>query len=732
MKKSILLTIFSFLAISYATAQTVILDFEEAATTTTFQYFGSSLEGTLNNVIANPDASGINTSATVGDFVKPTDAQTWAGAFANPAIAVPVILTTDNQICVKVWMPAAGNLALKLEGGDQSDWIRTIDVNEAETWVEICYNTDEPSIEDPFMPASGGTYNAMVLFFDFGMTVPEERTYYFDDIVTQGGSSEPVDVTFSVDMNDYFGIPVTTVYVSGTFNGWSGNANPLSDDDGDGVWTGTVTGVDVGLHEYKFTADDWLVQENFNGTETCTVTDPSGQFHNRRLLATSDATLETVCFNSCYACGQGVNITINLGQGGLDVSEEGLYIAGGGNFGNPGDFPLTDNGDGTWSITMERQVGFESFYTFTNGACPDFSCKENIAGQDCADPDNFNDRKMGPITEDTVINTCFGECTTTTNCSGAQGGNITFQVDMNGYGGAFTTVYVSGTFNGWSGDANPLTDDDGDGIWETTLPLSAGNIEYKFQVDAWAVAEEFAEGAPCTITGGGFTNRALTVDGDETVCFFWNTCDACGVEGSNITFQVDMNEYMDAFETVYLSGTFNNWGGDNNPLTDDDGDGIWETTVPMSSGNQEFKFQLDAWAVSEEFEDGDPCTITDPSGQFVNRLVVVDGAATICFLWETCTECGANSVFDIEVDHTIFSVQPNLVSNETLLIFGDHFTDRKEINVINAIGQVVSTIRLQAGVDQYLMDVKDLHNGIYFINVRTEGKIQTQKIIVSH
>ena len=42
--------------------------------------------------------------------------------------------------------------------------------------------------------------------------------------------------------------------------------------------------------------------------------------------------------------------------------------------------------------------------------------------------------------------------------------NVTFSVDMN-YGVDISAgnPTINGTFNGWCGDCNPLTDDDGDG-----------------------------------------------------------------------------------------------------------------------------------------------------------------------------------------------------------------------------------------------------------------------------
>ena len=48
------------------------------------------------------------------------------------------------------------------------------------------------------------------------------------------------EVTFNVNMNCSEEQP-NTVYVSGGFNNWCGNCIPLSDDDNDGIWSGTHT-----------------------------------------------------------------------------------------------------------------------------------------------------------------------------------------------------------------------------------------------------------------------------------------------------------------------------------------------------------------------------------------------------------------------------------------------------------------------------------------------------------
>lgn len=549
-----------------AVACSTILDFEAAGTSTTFQYFGSSLDGTLTAVVANPNPGGINASAMVLEFVKPADAQTWAGAFSNPNPSIPVDVTADGaQVCVKVHLDHIGNLALKLENSSTggANWVQTQPNTLANGWEELCFDLSLPSLEAPFTAAQGHVYSTITIFVDFGTDgAGSAATSYLDDfVVCAGGGASPVDVSFAVDMNTYGG-SFSQVYISGTFNDWSADANPLDDSDGDGVWTATLQ-ILPGVIEYKFQVDGWADQEQFTGTETCTITDESGQFTNRQLVVpASGADAGTVCWNSCYECGQSITITVNLGTNHIDVSDSGIYIAGGGNFGNPGDFPLSDpDGDGVYTIVMERPLGFESFYTFTNGNCPDYSCKENIAGQDCANPGNFNDRHMGPFNEDAVINTCFGICSDDTNCEAAETSLVTFRVDMTEYTGGFVFVYLSGTFNNWSADANPLSDDNLDNIWTTTIELPHGTYEYKFQVDGWTAQEEFAGGEECTLTTGGFTNRIITVEGETalpTVC--WASCENCltnGLGGAQVVsnlFRLSPNPAGESIQLQLASG----------------------------------------------------------------------------------------------------------------------------------------------------------------------------------
>lgn len=397
-----------------------VLDFETPEFTTNFQYFGSGLDGTLNQNIPNPNSSGINTSSTVAEHVRPGDALTYAGAFSNPAPTTAIDLVNNSKIKVKVHMDHIGTFSVKLEGSPDggSNWITTVANTQVNQWEELEFDANLPSIEAPFTTAAGFTYATLVFFFDFGTAgTGTDVTSYFDDICLEGSSGPQVrTVNFQVDMNSYTS-NFDQVYLSGTFNNWSGDGNPLSDDNADGIWEGSLT-VPVGAYEYKVTLDNWAAQEAFIGTEECTINDPSGQFVNRRLLVTTDQDLPKFCFNSCYACGDEVKINFRLGMGSVTPNPEGVWLAGGGNFDVPGGkYKMNDDDlDGIYELLVPRQKGFQSYFTFTNGPCADYSCKEDLTGLSCANPDNFNDRLLPAVQSDTTYATCFGLCTDNAEC----------------------------------------------------------------------------------------------------------------------------------------------------------------------------------------------------------------------------------------------------------------------------------------------------------------------------
>ena len=112
------------------------------------------------------------------------------------------------------------------------------------------------------------------------------------------------------------------------------------------------------------------------------------------------------------------NVTFNVSTDLItgNVSADGIYV-GGGFVGGHDALPLDDSdGDGIWSGTVNLPESGGHF-TILNGNCSDWSCKEDISGQPCADAANYNDRNnlVGGFTQDTTLNLQFGSCTNPTN-----------------------------------------------------------------------------------------------------------------------------------------------------------------------------------------------------------------------------------------------------------------------------------------------------------------------------
>jgi hypothetical protein len=591
---TICIAVLSFLKTN-AQQTTVVVDFETAAKTAAFQYFSSSLEPTTTQIVDNPFKTGINTSTKVSDFKKVVGGQTWAGAFSQ-SLPIEINVINGGTICVKVlFKQAGGNVTLKLENSSSGGplWLRTINNTGAvDTWQEFCFDVSLPSLEAPSKPAFGHSYAKAVLFMDFGETTLVDRNYFFDDLVVKSAAATSKNVTFQVDMKGA-NQPVTNVFVNGSFNNWV--PKRLTKNATDSIWKGSFT-MPTGNYSYQFTLDSPATRkEVFNAYTTCVKNDTVRREFYRTLTVAKDSTYPAVCYNSCYNCGEGVKITVNLGTSHIAVNPTGIYIAGGGNFGNPGDYPLTGTG-AVKSITVERAKGFESFFTFTNGNCPDYGCKEAIAGLSCANPANYNDRKMGPITKDTTINTCFALCTTTTTCGVVDSVNVTFRVDMRRYVPAFTKVYVSGSFNNWAGTGNPLTAPTGtDKIWTTTIKVQKGtDYEFKYQLDNWVAQESFtAVHTPCTILdpSGQYRNRALKSTKDSTlVAYCFGACYDCTRVGVNdVEFTKNLftvaPSVSDAYFTVSMSDKVQ--GATQITLTNLLGQNVYQQTVKVA-GNQTF------------------------------------------------------------------------------------------------------------------------------------------------
>ncbi len=307
----------------------------------------------------------------------------------------------------------------------------------------------------------------------------------------------------------------------------------------------------------------------------------------------------------------------------------------------------------------------------------------------------------------------------------AQEGEITFVVDMNNYAGGQTlgadNVYVNGVYNSWCGDCNPLTDDNGDGVYEGTYSLPLGLNEYKFTVNGWDDDEALTAGSFCTITVGENTNRLVNVTGAATLATAcWaqcTTCDGAGeASGGMVTLSVDMNEYDGGQfltpDNVSVAGSFNNWSGDANFMSDADEDGVYEITVMMEAGAQDYLFTVNNFTDTEGMSASATCVVA--FGEFVNRVTVVDGDQTVpTVCWNSCDACGVVQAQDgdisLSVDMNDYSGSQDL-SSSTVYVSGafnswcgtcDPLADDNGDGVYDAV------ISFPAGSQQFKFTIND-------------------------
>jgi len=136
------------------------------------------------------------------------------------------------------------------------------------------------------------------------------------------------------------------------------------------------------------------------------------------------------------------NVSTDLITG--NVSSDGIYI-GGGFVGGHDALALDDSdGDGIWTgtATLPESGGH---FTILNGNCSDWSCKEDISGQPCADAGNYNDRNhlVGGFSQDTTLNLQFGSCTTPTGLNTIENKYSIYPNPTNG----IITIHTSNEIN---------------------------------------------------------------------------------------------------------------------------------------------------------------------------------------------------------------------------------------------------------------------------------------------
>ena len=596
-----------------------------------------------------------------------------------------------------------------------------------------------------------------------------------------GSGPSAYNVTFQVDMTGVSGF--TTPEVNGTFNGWCGNCWAMSDLNGDSIWDFTTL-LAPGSYEYKFSADNWNIQEALDSNLSCVLTtiDSLGTvFVNRLVDVISDTTLDVVQWNGCVSASAtvlGCTDSLACNYDSLATLDDGscLTIYGCTN-------PFACNYD---SLATCDDGSCLTIYGCMNPAAINYDSLANCSDScifpqvtyGCTDSTALNYNPLATIDDSSCIYCIYGctdilacnydslatcddgSCFTVYGCTDSLAYNfdslancndnsclyeynVTFQLDLRGQTSiSYTTPEINGVFNSWCGNCAQMTDANNDSIWEITIPLleGAGPVsgvpgwEYKFSADNWNIQENLLSGDPCTYSAFGYTNRYLYVTKDtilDPVC--WGSCNDCfGPQTSyNVTFRLDMSQYIGIpFSTPEINGTFNAWCGNCWPMTDIDGDNIWEFTTLLDTSLQEYKFSADNWNIQETLDSNLSCVLTtiDSLGNvFVNRyLNIYSDTILDVVCWNECDTCSTIPSSVLNIQGASFRVYPN----PTKGVF--YIKSYDKIDKI-AVYDILNKKLFEKHHPELLQKINltDIDANILFLEIYINDKIIREKIVIT-
>ena len=368
-------------------------------------------------------------------------------------------------------------------------------------------------------------------------------------------------VRFRVDMTNEE-VSAFGVHVAGDFQGWDPGATELTDPDGDMVYE-TIQAISDTVDQimYKFVNGSAWTDPNELVDSACG--DEGGNrvlvldsLAGNDIVLSADAAGSPYCFNACTSCILPLAVTFTVDMSVVaSVSDNGVHLAGAFQGWDPAGTPLTDNGDGTWSVTLEMAPATYEF-KFINSNAWDGS-EENMEGSGC---NNGQNRIATFDSENSTYTACFNTCPGVACTPDPDPANVTFRVNMAEQTLApEDVVYVWGGFTGWQGGAIAMTDADADGIWEHTEEISGSvNVDYKYSIghpnDEGMIEEDgvfvldgdttnwFASGCGVENGFGGFNRRHVrsgTPEILDVVCF--NQCEDC--DGSSAGIQDAVLEF---------------------------------------------------------------------------------------------------------------------------------------------------------------------------------------------
>jgi hypothetical protein len=378
---------------------------------------------------------------------------------------------------------------------------------------------------------------------------------------------------------------------------------------------------------------------------------------------------------------------------------------------------------GKWTITVPIASSTTHEYLFVNGGAP--YAKETLDPTwPCTNGNAvYTNRVLSVGTTDTAICYTWASCTTCTVTPPPTNVMVTFQVENPDS----TPVYVFGSWSGWSnwpGDA--MTDANGDGIYDVTLPLTASaTYEYLYVNGVGPTKETLNPAWLCTNGNGTYTNRVLNLGiSNTTLCNKWSSCDTCGaitIPPVNVTFQVENPDST----PVYVFGSWSGWSNwPGTLMTLNTTTNKYEAVVSITgSSTIEYLYVNGVGPTKEVLNPAWTCTNGDSI--YTNRKTILGSAdTTLCAKWETCDPCGATSINEINKESVSFSIGKNSVriNSSTLSSFD-------QLEIYDLLGRRVynlaSSIKANSDIPVQLQEA-----AVYVFRVRSGNTYFTVKAML--
>ena len=332
--------------------------------------------------------------------------------------------------------------------------------------VHFTYNP--PLKDSETWPFDAEQYLLMNIAIDQNITSDfQQSTLEVDYVrVYQSINSDLSFVNFTVDMNgvDQPSADYDNVVVNGSWNGWNGWGVTLSDDNQDGLWTGS-------LELAPGTSFEYVVA----------VTGPADAYSGWGLQ----------WGDGC----QGSNVSVTVGSSG-SVTETSL-LAGCSDISGCMDLNASNYDMDATEQQLDQYGNINCLYTSCN-EIPEPGCiytdgfgpfNAEFTSSDCI---TYGGTPCEGITSE--LNGCMDENATNYNINATIDNGtceydvisdlsfVNFTVDMNGVdqpSADYDNVVVNGSWNGWNGWGVTLSDDNQDGLWTGSLELAPGtSFEY--------------------------------------------------------------------------------------------------------------------------------------------------------------------------------------------------------------------------------------------------------------